>query len=98
MGQKIGDDERVILFCKMQPDEALTPELINQIKVKIRTLLSPRHVPSFILSIGDIPYTLTGKKVEIAVKKILNGQSAPPGTALANPESLTLYQNILELK
>lgn len=82
----------------MQPDQELTPELINQIKVKIRTMLSPRHVPSFILSIGDIPYTLTGKKVEIAVKKILNGENAPPGTALANPDSLQLYQNIQELK
>ena len=82
----------------MQPEEELTQELINQIKTKIRTLLSPRHVPSFILSIGDIPYTLTGKKVEIAVKKILNGENAPLGTALANPESLKLYQNIPELK
>ena len=98
VGQKIGDDERVILFCKMQPDQELTPELVNQIKVKIRSLLSPRHVPSFILKIGDIPYTLTGKKVEIAVKKILNGEDAPPGTALANPESLSLYKNISELK
>jgi acetoacetyl-CoA synthetase len=82
----------------MQPDQELTPELVNQIKVKIRSLLSPRHVPSFILKIGDIPYTLTGKKVEIAVKKILNGENAPPGTALANPESLSLYKNIPELK
>lgn len=82
----------------MQPGQELTPELINQIKLKIRTLLSPRHVPSFILRIDDIPYTLTGKKVEIAVKKILNGQNAPPGTALANPESLSLYHNIPELR
>lgn len=82
----------------MKPDQELTADLVNQIKVKIRTLLSPRHVPSFILSIGDIPYTLTGKKVEIAVKKILNGENAPPGTALANPESLSLYKNIPELQ
>ena len=82
----------------MRVGEDLTTDLINQIKSKIRTLLSPRHVPSFILRIADIPYTLTGKKVEIAVKKIISGENAPLGTALANPESLDLYQNLAELK
>ncbi|CAG8843196.1 16142_t:CDS:2, partial [Racocetra persica] len=61
-------------------------ELETRIKAKIREDLSPRHVPSFILPIRDIPYTLTGKKVEVAVKRILSGQKVVPSSSLANPE------------
>ncbi len=81
----------------MRPGESLDADLVNQIKAKIRFQLSPRHVPSFILPILDIPYTLTGKKVEIAVKKILSGEKVVPNATLANPESLKLYENIPEL-
>ena len=98
VGQKMGDDERVVLFCKMQPDKDLDKDLINEIKAKIRSQLSPRHVPSFILPIKDIPYTLTGKKVELAVKKIISGEKVEGNATLANPESLLLYYNIPELK
>ena len=45
----------------------------------------------------DIPYTINGKKVEIAVKKIMHGHSVANKDALANPESLDLYQNLNEL-
>ena len=55
-------------------------------------------MPSIILPIGDIPYTINGKKVEIAVKKILKGEDVLNRDALANPESLDLYKNIPALK
>lgn len=57
VGQKIKneDDERVVLFLKMKNNEPLSDELVKSIKVKIRSELSPRHVPAFILPITDIP-------------------------------------------
>jgi len=100
VGQKIKgeDDERVVLFLKMKDNVELADALIKNIKVKIRSELSPRHVPAFILPIGDIPYTINGKKVEVAVKKIISGQNVLPSGTLVNPESLELYKNIPELQ
>lgn len=65
VGQPIdqGEDERVILFCKMKDGYQFDEALVKKIKGEIRRLLSPRHVPAVVLEIGDIPYTLTGKKV-----------------------------------
>lgn len=91
VGQKIPDGERVVLFLKMQKGHAFNDELVNEIKLVIKTLLSARHVPAVILPIDDIPYTLTGKKVEVAVKKIISGETVVPSSALANPDSLQLY-------
>ncbi|KAI8811564.1 hypothetical protein BJ742DRAFT_796433 [Cladochytrium replicatum] len=99
VGQKISsDDERVVLFLKMRDGETFSEDIASKIKAKIRSLLSPRHVPSVILPIADIPYTLTGKKVEIAVKKIISGATVVPSGALANPDVLQLYYNLPELK
>lgn len=64
----------------------------------IRENLSARHVPEKILKIDDIPYTTSGKKVEVAVKRILNGDDVQQRGALVNPESLDLYYKITELK
>lgn len=96
VGQKLKDqdDERVVLFCKMKQGKELDEDLIKTIKTKIRAELSPRHVPAFVLPIADIPYTINGKKVEVAVKKIISGQKVTPTGTLANPESLELYYDI----
>ena len=72
----------------------VTPELIKSLASTIRTRLSARHVPALILPISDIPYTINGKKVEVAVKKILVGEEVRNKNALANPECLELYRNI----
>ncbi|KAI8985283.1 acetoacetate-CoA ligase [Pilobolus umbonatus] len=100
VGQKIKneDDERVVLFLKMKKNMKVTDELVKKMKVTIRAELSPRHVPAYILPIGDIPYTINGKKVEVAVKKIISGQTVTPTGTLTNPESLKLYYNIPALK
>ena len=94
VGQKIDDGEQVVMFLKMADGQNFNSELVNNIKSKIRSQLSPRHVPAVILPIGDIPYTLTGKKVEVAVKKIISGENIKPSSSLANPESLELYYAI----
>lgn len=75
-------DERVILFVQLPHSDTCTLDdvLINRIKQCIRNALSPRHVPSLILACPSIPYTPNGKKVEVAVKKILSGNTPPSTT------------------
>ena len=97
VGQKWEDDERVILFIKLNKKCIFTKNLTKQIKQSIRNNCSPRHVPAIVLETKDIPYTINGKKVEIAVKKIIHGHTVANKDALANPESLDLYQNLNEL-
>ncbi len=72
----------------------LTPELDKEIRVTLRNNLSPRHVPASIFQITDIPYTRSGKKLELAVTRILQGRPVDNQTAIANPECLAEYQMI----
>ena len=76
----------------------MTKRLIKTISDKIRKGCSHRHVPEKIISITDIPYTISGKKVEIAVKKIIAGETVTNRDALANPGSLDLFKNLSELQ
>ncbi len=98
IGQEWKGDVRVILFVKMKEGEKLDEELKGVIKRTIRANASPRHVPAKIIEIGDIPYTINMKKVEIAVRNIIHGKPARNQDALRNPESLKLYQDIPELR
>lgn len=102
VGQRSPDglEERVILFLKMAPAGGgeVTPDLVRRLNSSIRTQLSARHVPSLVLPIAEIPYTVNGKKVELAVKKILAGQQVTNKGALANPDCLQLYENIPDTK
>ncbi|CAI2173799.1 10214_t:CDS:2 [Funneliformis geosporum] len=97
VGQKIGtnnkEGERVVLFLKMDSGRKCDKQLVENIKKKIRDQLSPRHVPSFILPIDDIPYTVNGKKVEIAVKKIISGETVVPSGVLANPNTIYVHND-----
>ena len=97
VGQAWQDDERIILFVKLPEGDVLDEALVKKLKVVIRQNCSPRHVPAIILKTTDIPYTINGKKVEIAVKKIIRGQEVQNRSALANPESLDLYKNLERL-
>ena len=72
--------------------------LIKKIKNEIRTNASPRHVPSKIIKVSDIPRTKNGKIVELAVKNIIEGNKIKNIQALANPEVLKEYKNLDELK
>jgi acetoacetyl-CoA synthetase len=98
VGQKWENDIRVVLFVKMRPDHTLTEELRNTIKQNIRNNVSPRHVPAKIIPVADIPYTINMKKVELAVKNIIEGNPVTNRDALANPDALDLYKNLPELQ
>ena len=98
VGQDWKGDVRVILFAKMAEGHELTEELKNRIRQTLRANASPRHVPAKIIAVPDIPYTLNMKKVELAVKKAIQGQVILNKDALRNPEVLDFYANIRELK
>ena len=98
IGQEWGDDQRVLLFVKMNPGYELTDELQQKIKKNIRENATPRHVPAKIIETPDIPYTLNMKKVEMAVKKVVHNQPVKNKDALRNPESLDFFQDLPELK
>ena len=98
VGQKWLDDERIILFIKLEDGFVLNKKNINDIKNKIKSNCTPRHIPSKIIPIEDIPYTINGKKVEIAVKKIINGEEVTNLSSICNPKSLMQYQDIKELR
>jgi acetoacetyl-CoA synthetase len=97
VGQDWKNDVRVILFVKLAEGVELTAELKNKIKQTIRTNASPRHVPAKIISVPDIPYTLNMKKVELAVKKVIQGQAVLNKDALSNPQALDYYADIKDL-
>ena len=91
------DDVRVVLFVVLKPKQELNDELIKEIKTTIRSNTTPRHVPSVILQVSDIPKTLSGKIVEVAVRDTINGKPVKNKDALLNPDSLSLYENLTEL-
>ena len=94
VGQEWDNDVRVVLFVKLREGEALTDELAARIKTAIRDNTTARHVPARIVPVGDIPYTISGKKVELAVRRIIHGEEVENRDALANPEALELYRNL----
>lgn len=95
--QQWQDDTRLILFVKLQPNTALTDDLKNHIKQKLRDEASPRHVPAKIIAVPDIPKTINGKIVELAVKQIIHHEKISNLDALVNPETLNFFKNIAEL-
>nr|MBP9682541.1 hypothetical protein [Bacteriovorax sp.] len=91
VGKNVEGDVDVLLFVKMKEGEELTAERVKQIKQLIKQNTTPRHVPRFIYVVSDIPYTRSGKKVELAVAKILQGKAVTNVEAIANPECLSEY-------
>ncbi|PID40707.1 MAG: acetoacetate--CoA ligase [Proteobacteria bacterium] len=98
VGQSWKNDVRVILFVKMNVGYELTERLCEKIRQAIRTHASPRHVPAKIIAVADIPYTLNMKKVEIAVKKTIEGKPVKNKEALKNPQVLEYYTDIKALQ
>ena len=98
VGQNWEDDVRVVLFVKLAPGIELTDELAGRIRKLIRSSCSPRHVPAKIIEVKDIPYTISGKKVELAVQKVIHGEEVKNRDALKNPEALELYRDLEELQ
>ncbi|EMY62002.1 acetoacetate--CoA ligase [Leptospira terpstrae] len=97
IGQEYKDDVRVILFVVTADGVTLDESLVKKIKERIKVETSPRHVPSLVLSVPEIPYTVNGKKVEIAVKQTVAGVEVKNKNALANPNSLDYFRDRKEL-
>lgn len=95
IGQNYKCDQRIILFVQMNEGYKLDDNLKKKIKTILRQNASPRHVPSIILAVDDIPRTFNGKKVESAVTNIINGRNVTNRDALENPESLNYFEKIL---
>jgi acetoacetyl-CoA synthetase len=98
VGQSWNNDVRVILFVKLAPGYDLTEDLEAKIRADIRANASPRHVPAKIIACPDVPYTLNMKKVELAVKKVIEGKEVKNKDALKNPEALDFFAELPELK
>lgn len=85
-------DVEIVLFLMLRPGHALTAELETRIRSAIATHCTKRHVPRTIRQVSDIPRTISGKKVELAVRQVLHGQPVKNRDALANPEALDQFR------
>jgi acetoacetyl-CoA synthetase len=92
------DDTRVILFVRLQPGNALYADLEARIRAAVRSKASPRHVPAKILEVADIPRTMNGKIVELAVRDVIHGREVTNRDALANPQALEHFRDRPELR
>ncbi|MBD1150009.1 acetoacetate--CoA ligase [Pelagibacterales bacterium SAG-MED29] len=98
VGQNYNDDVRIVLFVTTKNDEDLDDEKIKLVKTRIRKNCSPKHVPAIIIKVPEIPRTKSGKIVELAVRKLINGEELNNKEAIANPESLDFFKNLSQLK
>jgi acetoacetyl-CoA synthetase len=98
VGQNWDNDVRVILFVKPAQGVELTDDLVKKIRTNIRENTTPRHVPAKVLPVSDIPVTLNGKKVEIAVRNVIEGKPVTNKDALANPQALDQFEGLSDLQ
>ncbi|HVY98606.1 MAG TPA: acetoacetate--CoA ligase [Dongiaceae bacterium] len=98
IGQDWENDVRVVLFVRLRDGVVLDDALRDKIKAQIRSNTTPRHVPSKIVAVPDIPRTKSGKITELAVRDTVHGKPVKNREALANPEALDLYIDIKELQ
>ena len=98
VGQQWQDDVRVVLFVVLRDGTVLDDDLQARIRQSIRENATPRHVPAVIVQVSDIPRTISGKIVELAVRNVVHDRPVKNTDALANPEALALYRNLPELQ
>ncbi|AMO76420.1 MULTISPECIES: acetoacetate--CoA ligase [Pseudomonas] len=98
IGQDWQGDVRVVLFVRLREGVQLDESLEEKIRRTIRANTTPRHVPAKIIAVADIPRTLSGKIVELAVRNVVHGRPVKNTDALANPQALELYRELEELK
>ncbi len=97
IGQDWQGDVRVVLFVRLREGTTCDEALQRRIRDAIRARTTPRHVPAKIIAVPDIPRTLTGKIVELAVRNVVHGQPVKNVDALANPAALEHFRNRREL-
>jgi acetoacetyl-CoA synthetase len=90
----LGRPSRLLLFVVLREGVTLTDELAGRIKDRLRAAISPRHVPDAIVPVPEVPYTLSGKKMEVPIRKILLGLDADAAArrgAMRNPDALDFF-------
>jgi acetoacetyl-CoA synthetase len=97
IGQDWQNDVRVVLFVRLRPGTALDAALVKRIRDTIRANTTPRHVPAKVVAVPDIPRTISGKIVELAVRNVVHGLPVKNTDALANPEALAHFRDLPEL-
>ncbi|MDF2793138.1 MAG: acetoacetate--CoA ligase, partial [Pseudomonas orientalis] len=97
IGQRWQDDVRVVLFVRLDDGVQLDEALEQQIRQMIRVNTTPRHVPAKIIAVTDIPRTISGKIVELAVRNVVHGEPVKNTDALANPQALEQFRDRAEL-
>lgn len=98
IGQQWQGDVRVVLFVVLSANKVLDESLIQEIRTTIRANTTPRHVPAKIIQVTDIPRTISGKIVELAVRAVVHNEKVKNTDALKNPEALNLFKNLPELQ
>jgi len=98
IGQDWKGDVRVVLFVRLRDGLALDEPLRQHIRQVIRQYTTPRHVPAVIAQVSDIPRTISGKLVELAIRNVVNGLPVKNTDALANPEALEQFRDRTELR
>lgn len=93
-----GTEARVVLFVRLREGQALDKALTERIRSRIREATSPHHVPKVVAAVDDIPRTRSGKISELAVREVIHGRPVRNVEALANPESLALYEGLAALR
>jgi acetoacetyl-CoA synthetase len=94
-----GEENWMPLFVVLRDDAHLDDDLVKEIRTRIREDCSPRHVPNEVHQVAEVPRTLSGKVLEVPVKRILMGQPAEQAASrdsLANPESLDWFVELAE--
>ncbi|MEM7053763.1 MAG: acetoacetate--CoA ligase, partial [Pseudomonadota bacterium] len=92
VGQQWQGDVRVILFVRLREGLDLDDDVQERIRSMIRRNATPRHVPSRILQVTDLPRTVSGKITELAVRDVIHGRPVKNTSALANPEALLQFK------
>jgi acetoacetyl-CoA synthetase len=92
------NDVRIVLFVRLREGISLDDELTKKICSTIRENTTPRHVPAKVVQVDDIPRTVSGKIVELAVRNVVMGRPVKNLSALANPQALKMYENLPELQ
>ncbi|MBT3239199.1 MAG: acetoacetate--CoA ligase, partial [Rhodospirillaceae bacterium] len=98
IGQQWDGDVRVVLFVRLADGVTLDADLEARIRKQVKENATPRHVPARIIAVADIPRTISGKIVELAVRDVVHGREVRNKDALANPDALELFRDRPELQ
>jgi acetoacetyl-CoA synthetase len=98
IAQQWQGDVRIVLFVRLREGSMLDERLRDKIRTAIRGNTTPRHVPARIVQAPDLPRTINGKLVELAVRDVVHGRPVKNLDALANPQALDFFKNLPELQ